>query len=140
MQNPENYILSVRKNRQYAAEAYSLCFCATTGTLEDVVIGCIPEAKKGITGSHILFAIMLDVEKRAKLYGVSLVGHCTDSASNLLSALIKLASPLTFTKFSQQIQFIGLKMKSLYFCSHFKRSTCTIDSLSLLGSQWKNII
>jgi len=105
MQNPKNYTLNVRKNRQYA---FNLCICDTTGTLEDVVIGYIPETKKRVTGSHI-FALMLVVEKRAKLYGVSLIDHCTDSASNSLSALIKLASPLTFTKFSQQIQFIGLK-------------------------------
>ena len=62
MQNPkqvENYILNARKNRQYAAEPYNLCFCDTTGTLKDVVIGCIPEAKKGVTGSHI-FALILD--------------------------------------------------------------------------------
>ena len=120
MQNPkqvENYILTVRKNHRYAAEAYSLCFCDTTGTLEDVVIRCIPEAKKGITGSRIL----LDVEKQAKLYGVSLTGHCTDSTSNSLSTLIKLASLLTFTKFSQQIH--GLKNEELcIFCSHFKTS------------------
>lgn len=65
LQNPkqvESYILNVRRNDQYAAEAYSLSLCDTTGTLDDIIIGCIPEAKKGVTGNHI-FALMMEVEK-----------------------------------------------------------------------------
>ena len=117
LQNPkqvENYILNVRKNGQYAAEAYSLSLCDTTGTLDDVIIGCIPEAKKGVTGSYI-FALMMEVEKQSKSHSLTLVGHCTDSAGNSFNALIKLASPLTFEKFVQQIRFVGLKMKGFVF-------------------------
>ena len=50
IQNPKqvkNYILAVRRNNQYAAEAYSLNLCDTTRELDDVIVGCIPEAKKG---------------------------------------------------------------------------------------------
>lgn len=111
----ENYIVAVRRNNQYAAEAYSLNLCDTTGRLDDVIIGCIPEAKKGITGNHI-FALMLEVEKKAKCYGLSLVGHCTDSAgNNSLSALVKLASPLTYQNLDNTIKFIGLKKKGFAF-------------------------
>ena len=117
LQNPkqvENFILNVRKNGQYAAEAYSLSLCDTTGTLDDIIIGCIPEPKKGVTGSHI-FALMMEVEKQSRSHSLTLVGHCTDSAGNSLNALIKLASPLTFEKFAKQVSFVGLKMKGFVF-------------------------
>ena len=71
----ESYILSVQKNNRYAAEAYSLNLCDTTGALDDIIIGCIPEAQKGVTGNHI-FALMLEIEKQAKCYSLSLIGHC----------------------------------------------------------------
>ena len=106
----ESNILSVRKNNLYAAEAYSLNLCDTTGALDDIIIGCIPEAKKGVTGNHI-FALMLEIEKQAKCYSLSLIGHCTDSAGNSLCALVKLASPSIFQNFSESIKFVGLKMK-----------------------------
>ena len=77
MQDPkqvENYIITVRKNNQYAAEAYSLNLCDTTRSLDDVIIGCIQESKKGITGNHI-FASMLEIEKQANWYhSLALVG------------------------------------------------------------------
>ena len=88
--------------------------CDTTGELDDVVVGCIPEAKKGVTGSHI-FALMLEIEKQAMTHNLILVGHCTDSAGNSLCALVKLASPSTFRKLDDGIRFVGLKMKGFVF-------------------------
>lgn len=35
------------KQLEYAAEAYCLNLCDTTRALDDIIIGCIPEAKKG---------------------------------------------------------------------------------------------
>lgn len=121
----ENYILTVRKNNQYAAEAYSLNLCDTTGALDDIIIGCIPEAKKGVTGNHI-FALMLEIEKQAKCHSLTLVGHCTDSAGNSLCALVKLASPSTFQNFDNQIKFVGLKMKGFVFYAPILREVPSI--------------
>lgn len=59
------------------------------------MVGSIPEAISGVTAGHIL-ALMLEVEKRARKHNIPLIGHCTDSASNALNALIKLASPSTY--------------------------------------------
>ena len=44
------YIFSVRKNDEYAAEAYLFNFSDTTGEYPDVLVGSIPEAKSGVTG------------------------------------------------------------------------------------------
>ena len=121
----ESYILSVRKNNRYAAEAYSLNLCDTTGALDDIIIGCIPEAQKGVTGYHI-FALMLEIEKQAKCYSLSLIGHCTDSAGNSLYALVKLASPSIFQNFSESIKFVGLKMKGFVFYASILREVPSI--------------
>ena len=53
----------MRQNSHYAAEAYSFSLCDTTGTQDDVIVGSIPKAKKGVTGSHVL-ALMMNLEKR----------------------------------------------------------------------------
>ena len=121
----ESYILSVQKNNRYAAEAYSLNLCDTTGALDDVIIGCIPEAKKGVTGNHI-FALMLEIEKQAKCYSLSLIGHCTDSAGNSLSALVKLTSPSIFQNLNERIKFVGLKMKGFVFYAPILREIPSI--------------
>ena len=121
----ESYILSVRKNNRYAAEAYSLNLCDTTGALDDIIIGCILEAKKGVTGNHI-FALMLEIEKQAKCYSLSLIGHCTDSAGNSLSALVKLASPSIFQNLNERIKFVGLKMKGFVFYAPILREIPSI--------------
>ena len=60
------------------------------------MIGVIPEATKGITGAH-LFSLMMEVEKHSEFHTLPLIGHCTDSASNALNALVKLASPTTYS-------------------------------------------
>lgn len=91
----QQHVLSVRANKQYASEAYSFNVVDTTGKLTDVMVGSIPEAISGVTAGHIL-ALMLEVEKRARKHNIPLIGHCTDSASNALNALIKLASPSTY--------------------------------------------
>lgn len=90
----------------------------TSGKYPDVLTGSIPEAKSGVTGSHI-FALMLEVEKRARKNKLPLIGHCTDSASNALKGLIMLASPSTYEKFC--IQFIGLPISSYRFFSPMLR-------------------
>ena len=45
---------------------------------------------------------------------VPLVGHCTDSASNALNALIKLASPTAFLC-ELNIKFVGLPCQYFIF-------------------------
>ena len=78
-----------------------------------MLIGSIPEATSGVTGEHI-YSIMIEVEKQCSHYGVPLVGHCTDSASNALNALIKLASPTTFLC-ELSLKFVGLPRQDFIF-------------------------
>ena len=102
----QEYVLSIREGCRNAAEAYSFDLVDTTGKLADLLVGSIPEATSGVTAPHI-FALMLDVEKKAFKYDVSLIGHCTDSALNALNALLKLATPSEYLV-SRGIAFLGL--------------------------------
>ena len=79
----QDYILSVRQNNRYAAEAYSFDLVDTTREFPDMLLGSIPEATSGVTASYI-YCLMLTVEQKAEKYNLSLVGHCTDSVSNAL--------------------------------------------------------
>lgn len=74
----QEYVLSVRAQSRYAAEAYSFDLVDTTGKTPDLLTGSIPEATSGVTASHI-YALMLAVEEKASTHNLSLVGHCTDS-------------------------------------------------------------
>ena len=78
-----------------------------------MLIGYIPEATSGVTGEHI-YSIMIQLEKQWAHYGASLVDHCTDSASNALTTLIKHASPSTFLC-EQIIKFVGLPRQDFIF-------------------------
>jgi len=84
--------------------------------LSDVIIGSIPEAKNGVTGLHI-FALMMEVEKHSNKDSIPLIGHCTDSASNSLRALVTLASPKSYKGLKGMVRFLGLKMKGFVFFS-----------------------
>ena len=119
-QNIENHVLHVRQHGLYAAEAYSFNLSDTTGKLPDILIGSIPEAKKGVTGSHLL-ALMFEVEKRAFRFDLSLCGHCTDSAGNSLSALHLLATPSSYSALAVQPKFIGLNRDDFIFFAPFLR-------------------
>ena len=101
----QDYILSVRQNNRYAAEAYSFDLVDTTGEFPDMLLGSIPEVTSGVTASHI-YSLMLTVEQKAEKYNLSLVGHCTDSASNALNALLKLATA-TQHLVKQDVHFLG---------------------------------
>ena len=85
-----DYVMETRQSKGYAAEAYSINFSDTTGKFADLLIGFIPEATSGVTGDHIL-SLMLEIEKQASELNLPLIGHCTDSASNSLNGLVKLA-------------------------------------------------
>ena len=113
----QGYVLSVRAKGNYAAEAYSLDLVDTTGELPDIMLGSFAEATSGVTASH-LYAIMLEVERKVAAYNVSLIGHCTDSASNSLNALIKLATPTGYLV-KHKISFLGLKLKGFYLYAPF---------------------
>ena len=104
--------MAIRKKKLYAAEAYSFNLSDTTGKLPDILIGSIPESANAVTGDHIL-ALMLEVERRAEKCSLPLVGHCTDSASNALNALIFLASPLMYSPIIAELFWSGL----LFLCS-----------------------
>lgn len=132
-----HYIFNVRENWLYAAEAYSLNLSDTTGLLSDIVIGVIPEATKGITGAHI-FSLMMEVEKHSEKHTLPLIGHCTDSASNALNALVKLASPVTYSKLKSPLNFLGLTMENFIFCTSYSFKL-SFNSLPMLGPLWKNI-
>lgn len=115
----QEYVLSVRARAKYAAEAYSFDLVDTTGKSPDLMLGSIPEATSGVTASHI-YALMLEVEHKASTYGVSLIGHCTDSASNSLNALIKLGTPSKYLV-DHQLSFLGLQLKGYRLLAPFFR-------------------
>ena len=75
-----------------------------------MLLGSIPKATSRVTASHI-YGLMLTVEQKAEKYKV---GHCTDSASNALNDLLKLATP-TQHLVKQDVSFLGLDEKSLSF-------------------------
>ena len=105
--------MGIRKKKLYAAEAYSFNLSDTTGKLPDILIGSsIPESANAVTGDHIL-ALMLEVERRAEKCSLPLVGHCTDSASDALNALIFLAFPLMYSPIIAELFWSGL----LFLCS-----------------------
>ena len=116
----QQHVLSVRANKQYSAEAYSFNLVDTSGKLTDIMVGSIPEAQSGVTASHIL-ALMLEIESRARKYNIPLIGHCTDSASNALNALIKLASPNTYN--GENMCFLGLRRPGFVFFGPFLKDT-----------------
>ena len=116
----QEYVLSVRAKGNYAAEAYSLDLVDTTGKSPDIMLGSFPEATSGVTASH-LYAVMLEVEHKAAAHNVSLIGHCTDSASNSLNALIKLATPSGYLV-THKISFLGLKLKGYHLFAPFFRN------------------
>ena len=115
----QDYVLSVRGRANYAAEAYSFDLVDTTGKLPDMMLGSIPEATSGVTASHI-YALMLEVEHKASLHDVSLIGHCTDSASNSLNSLIKLGTPSKYL-IDHHLSFIGLQLKGYCLLAPFFR-------------------
>ena len=104
----QQYVPEVRRNNGYSAEAYSYNISDISGEYPDMLVGSIPEAKSGVTGSHI-FVQMLEVESRAQQFELPLIGHCTDSAANALKSLAMLATPSTFEGYC--IQFIGLPIQ-----------------------------
>ncbi len=119
-QQIQDHVLEVREKKAYAAEAYSFNLSDTTGELPVILTGSIPESTAGVTGDHIL-ALMLEVESRAEKCSLPLVGHCTDSASNALNALIFLASPSTYELPELSLTFLGLPRDDYYFFAPFLR-------------------
>ena len=75
----------------------------------------------GVTGSHIM-ALMLQIEMESYEFQLPLIGHCTDSAANSLSGLVKLASPSTYANVCN-LTFIGLPLENYVFLGPFIRST-----------------
>lgn len=117
-----DYVLSVRKHSKYAAEAYSFDLVDTTGRLPDLLIGSIPEATSGVTASHV-YCLMLEVEKKAMKHDLSLTGHCTDSASNALNALLMLATPTRYLAKDLNVAYLGLSRPDFYLFAPFFRSS-----------------
>ena len=63
---------------------------------------------------------MLEVEHKASIHDVTLIGHCTDSASNSLNALIKLGTPTKYL-IDHQLSFLGLRLKGFCLLAPFFR-------------------
>lgn len=114
MSQAQTFILKVREENSYAAEAYTYNLSDISGLYPDVLTGSIPEAKSGVNGEHIL-AQMIEVEKQCLKYKLPLVGHCTDSASNALKGLVMLASPATYSSIDTPKVFVGLPIKDYRF-------------------------
>ena len=116
----QSYITSVRSNgTRLAAEAYTIDIVDLTGQYPDLLLGSIPEATRGVTASHI-YSLMMTVEEKAAKVNLSITGHCTDSASNALGALEKLAMPSALlTSFG--IKYIGLSMHGFNYVAPILR-------------------
>ena len=65
----------------------------------------------------------MEVEKHSESHALPLIGHGTDSASNALNALVRLASPTTYSKLGFPLKFLGLNMKNFVFFAPFIRSS-----------------
>uniref|UniRef100_A0A1X7V256 Uncharacterized protein n=1 Tax=Amphimedon queenslandica TaxID=400682 RepID=A0A1X7V256_AMPQE len=100
--NAKQHIASVRQHCGLATEAYTFDLVDLKGEKPDMLLGSIPEATKGVTGTHI-FALIMAVEEKACEKRLALIGHCTDSATNSLAALKMLAIP------DNNIQKVGVK-------------------------------
>ena len=133
----KNYVPKVRHSKSYAPEAYSFNLADTSGKLPDLLVGSIPQAHSGITGCHIL-AMILIVEKQAHSHNLPLVGHCTDSASNALSGLLKLASPSTYSEAGIEVTFVGLQRNDYCFFAPMLRPKYPTIAYPMLGSQQSN--
>ena len=120
LQNIKDYMLHVRQYSLYVTEAYSFNLLDTIGKLLDILIGSIPESKKGVTGSH-LVALMFELEKRVFRFNLLLCGHCPDSAGNSLSVLHLLATPSSCSVLAVQPRFIGLNQADFIFFAPFLR-------------------
>lgn len=92
---------------------YSFNLSDTTGKLLDILIGSIPESKKGVTGSHLVALIFR--------FNPPLCGHCPDSAGNSLSVLHLLATPPSCSVLAVQPRFIGLNRADFIFFAPFLR-------------------
>ena len=141
-QDVQKYIFEVRQSNAYASEAYSFNLGDTTGEHVDILLGSIPETKSillytlaetkaGVTGEYIL-ALLFESKKWA-LNSLPVIGHCTDSASNALSALIMLATPSTYSDLRHStIVYQTVKSSLLVLCPYFL-PTLSYNCLPLLG-------
>lgn len=80
-----------------------------------MLITSIPKASIGVARVHV-FAWMMEVEKRAKVHDLPLVGPCRDLASNALLTLTKLASPVS-ALFGQSALSLPDRVKTEYLQS-----------------------
>lgn len=117
----QDYVLNVRLHNLYAPEAFSFNLSDTSGKLSDTLIGSIPEPQSGVT-AECIFSMMMKVELMANTCHLPLVGHCTDSASNCLKALVLLASPKTYSNAGVSVDFLSLSRKDFIFKAPILRS------------------
>lgn len=70
-----------------------------------------------------IYSIMLEVEKKAIQHNLSLTGHCTDSTSNALNALLMLAMPTKYLVEEFDVTYLGLSRPDYFlfapFCSRY---------------------
>ena len=78
-------------------------------------------------------ALMIHIKEEDFAFQLPLVGHCTDSAANSLSGLVKLASPSTYTKVCE-FSFIGLPSENYVVFLSFHSAKLSFHCLSMLGS------
>ena len=94
-----------------------------SGKLPDLLPGSIPKSTSGVTASHVIYSIMLEVEKKAIQHNLSLTGNCTDSASNALNALLMLATPTKYLVEEFDVTYLGLSRPDYFlfapFCSRY---------------------
>ena len=129
----QKYVLSVRACSNYASETYYFDLVDTTGQLHepDLLTGSMPESSTGVTASHI-YAFVLEVERRAFTHNLSIVGHCTDPASNALNALLKLATSANYLV-DEGISCLGLQRRDYFLFAPFLQGKFSLLLRMLAG-------
>ena len=90
-----------------------------SGKLPDLLPGSIPKSTSGVTASHVIYSIMLEVEKKAIQHNLSLTGNCTDSASNALNTLLMLATPTKYLVEEFDVTYLGLSRPDYFLFAPF---------------------
>ena len=108
-----SYISTVRSRGNLAAEAYSVTAVDMLGISSDVFLGSIPEATSGVTSGHI-YSLIMKIEEKASMLNLSVLGYCSDSASNSLGALEKLALPNCYMT-ALHVKYLALPLQGFIY-------------------------
>ena len=81
----------------------------------------------------------MEVEKRSSKYALPLIGHCTDSASNSLRALITLATPQSYQGLKRNVRFLRMPMTGFtYYALKKVNPNSSVKQADITPHVWQN--